>query len=178
MTMYVTKIRGLNPVDGLAGGAIAGVVQTMVAMIYGLINRRSVWEFHQLLATLVGRPVFFDEQVAALRQGKTITLFEDEWRTPLSLATAARALLALVPADVRGLLHIGGPERLSRLEMGQRLAAYLGVDPARILAASRESMKAAEPRPRDLSLDSSRWRALFPGEPWLSLEESLAAEQL
>jgi hypothetical protein len=56
MTMYVTKIRGLNPVDGLVGGAIAGAVQTLVAIIYGLINRRSLWEFPQLSATLVGRP--------------------------------------------------------------------------------------------------------------------------
>jgi hypothetical protein len=56
MTMYVTKIRGLNPVDGLVGGAIAGAVQTLVAIIYGLINRRSLWQFPQLSATLVGRP--------------------------------------------------------------------------------------------------------------------------
>ena len=42
-----------------------------------------------------GRPTFFDEQVAALRAGRPLTLFSDEWRTPLSLAVAAEALLAV-----------------------------------------------------------------------------------
>src|SRR5438552_3234202 len=87
--------------------------------------------------SIVGRPYFFDEQVAALRQGRSLTLFSDEWRTPLSLATAARALLAIVRSDFQGVLHLGGPERMSRLEMGQRLAAYLGVNMSGIVAAPR-----------------------------------------
>lgn len=121
--------------------------------------------------TLIGRPTFFDQQVLALRQGQRMTLFHDEWRTPLSLLTAARALLALT--DPLGLLHVGGPERLSRLEMGQRLAAFLGCDPTTIVSVSRNSVTAAEPRPADLSLDSSRWRSLFPHQEWPTWEEAL-----
>jgi dTDP-4-dehydrorhamnose reductase len=123
--------------------------------------------------TLVGRPSFFDEQVAALRQRKSVTLFEDEWRTPLSVAVAARALLALARSDYVGLLHLGGPERLSRLEMGLRLAESLGADPSAIVAAPRDRVPAPEPRPRDLSLDSSRWRKLFPGHPWPAWRDAL-----
>src|SRR5262245_9991009 len=44
--------------------------------------------------SLTSRP-FFDEQVTALRAGRPLTLFADEWRTPLALTTAARALVAL-----------------------------------------------------------------------------------
>jgi dTDP-4-dehydrorhamnose reductase len=113
--------------------------------------------------SLNGRPSFFDEQVTALRTGKPLTLFADEWRTPLDLATAARALLAVARSDCTGLLHLGGPERLSRLEMGRRLAAHLGADAAAIRPARRDEVPAPESRPRDTSLDSSRWRALFPG---------------
>src|SRR3954469_18015415 len=122
---------------------------------------------------LSGRPGFFDEQDAALRQGGPLTLFSDEWRTPLDLPTAARALVALARSDFTGLLHVGGPERLSRLEAGHRLAAFLGADPSVIVAARRDQAPAAEPRPRDLSLDSSRWRGLFPGLPWPGWEEAL-----
>ncbi len=123
--------------------------------------------------TIVDRPYFFDQQVAALRENRPVTLFADEWRTPLSLATAARALPDIVLSDFVGLLHVGGPERLSRLEMGRRLAAYLGIDPSVIVEATRASMPAREPRPRDVSLDSSRWRDLFPDEPWPAFEEAL-----
>jgi dTDP-4-dehydrorhamnose reductase len=125
--------------------------------------------------SLSGRPSFFDEQAAALRQGRPVTLFHDEWRTPLDLATAARALLELACAEISGVLHIGGPQRLSRLEMGQRLALFLGVQEANIVAVRRNDVPGAEPRPRDTSLDSSRWRALFPSTPWPGWEEALGS---
>jgi dTDP-4-dehydrorhamnose reductase len=123
--------------------------------------------------SIVGRPYFFDEQVRALLERRPLTLFNDEWRTPLSLATAARALLEIAHADYSGLLHLGGPERMSRLEMGLRLAACIGVDASAITAVPRSGVPAAEPRPRDTSLDSSRWRALVPWLPWPAWNEAL-----
>jgi dTDP-4-dehydrorhamnose reductase len=123
--------------------------------------------------TLVGRPSFFDEQVAALYERRPVTLFADEWRTPLSYLTAARALVALLAADMNGLLHVGGPERLSRLSMGRRLAVSLGADPSAICALRREQAPLTEPRPRDVSLDSSRWRRRFPELPWPAWEAAL-----
>ncbi len=124
--------------------------------------------------SLAGRPSFFEEQFLAIWSGESVTLFEDEWRTPLDLRTAAQALVALARSDVTGLLHLGGPERLSRLEMGRRLAAFLGADPGVFVAVRREQVPAPEPRPRDTSLDSSRWRELFPSHPWPTWEEALA----
>jgi dTDP-4-dehydrorhamnose reductase len=116
--------------------------------------------------SLNDRPSFFDEQAAALRERRPVTLFTDEWRTPLDLATAARALAALAGSEVTGVWHVGGPERLSRYEMGLRLAAALGADPSVIVAATRDEVPAPEPRPRDTSLDASRWRAAFPEVSW------------
>ncbi len=124
--------------------------------------------------SLTGRASFFDEQLRALRAGRPATLFADEWRTPLDLATAAHALVELARSDVQGIVHIGGPERLSRLEMGQRLARCLGVTCSGIVAVRRDEVPASEPRPRDVSLDSSRWRGLFPHLPWPTWEEALA----
>jgi dTDP-4-dehydrorhamnose reductase len=125
---------------------------------------------------LTGRPSFFDQQADALRGGRPVTLFADEWRTPLHLATAARALVALARADFSGVLHVGGPERLSRLEMGRRLARFLGADPGVIVPALRADAPAPEPRPRDVSLGSSLWRRLFPALPWPGWEEALRGE--
>ncbi len=123
---------------------------------------------------LAGRPSFFDALLAALRRGSPVTLFRDEWRTPLGLRTAARALVELARSDVTGVVHIGGPEKFSRLEMGLRLAEQLGVTSSSIIAAGRDDHPAAEPRPRDTSLDSTRWRALFPGVPWPTYRDALA----
>jgi dTDP-4-dehydrorhamnose reductase len=110
--------------------------------------------------SVVGRPSYYDEQVQTLRQGQPLKLFVDEWRTPLALADAARALLVIARSDVRGVLHVGGPERLSRLEMGRRLAAEWGLSEANLVPIRRDDLPGLEPRPRDVSLDSTRWRSL------------------
>jgi dTDP-4-dehydrorhamnose reductase len=116
------------------------------------------------------RPSFFDQQVSACRGRRPLTLFEDEWRSPLDLATAARALVAATLTETPDLLHIGGPERMSRVEMGRRVARCLGLDSDSIASAQRLSAPFAEPRPRDCSLDSSQWRSLFPEQEWPKLE--------
>jgi dTDP-4-dehydrorhamnose reductase len=123
--------------------------------------------------TLTHRQGFFDQQLAALRAGSPLTLYEDEWRTPVSILTAARALVNIARSDFAGLIHIGGPEKMSRLEMGRRLAVHLAADPSGIQATSRLGARSAEPQPRDLSLDASLWRSRFPREPWPNFEAAL-----
>ncbi|MBL8795381.1 MAG: SDR family oxidoreductase [Planctomycetia bacterium] len=123
--------------------------------------------------SLIGRAGFFDQQVQALRAGQPLTLFDDERRTPLDYPTAARALMALAAASCTGLLHVGGGERLSRVEMGRRVARTLSVDPGCIVAQSRLAAPAPEPRPADTSLDTSRFRSLFPELRMPSFDEAL-----
>ncbi|MBP6703502.1 MAG: sugar nucleotide-binding protein, partial [Vicinamibacteria bacterium] len=60
--------------------------------------------------------------------------------------------------QVRGLFHLGGLTRLTRLELGQRVASALGLDAGLIRAAPQSSHRGA-PRPRDVSLDITRARA-------------------
>lgn len=122
--------------------------------------------------SLTAQPSYFDRQIAALRAHEHLALYVDEWRTPLSLRTAAAALWQLATSDVTGVLHLGGPERLTRWEMGQRLAARLGTGAGGLVPA-RQPTNGAEPRPRDVSLNSSRWRALFPRSAWPAYEDAL-----
>lgn len=122
---------------------------------------------------LGGRRSFFDEQVAALRERRSCKLFSDEWRTPLAFSTAASALSEIAESNFTGLLHLGGPERMSRLEMGLRLAQFLDIHEPSVEVVTRDSLDAGEPRPRDVSLDSSLWRSQFPQHPWPGYEEAL-----
>jgi dTDP-4-dehydrorhamnose reductase len=121
----------------------------------------------------LARESFFDSQVRALRSGQPITLFDDEWRTPIDLETAAHGLVELALSEAAGVFHLGGQERLSRWEMGRELALALGVHPQRVRANHRADVPAPEPRPRDTSLDSSRWRSVFPHVPWRGYREAV-----
>lgn len=124
---------------------------------------------------LCGRPSFFDEQVKTLGAGRPITLFADEWRSPLDLPSAALALIALARSNETGIFHVGGPERLSRFEMGRVLARVLGVPAELVQPATRLEASGAEPRPRDTSMNCSRWRATFPALPWPDHQTALRA---
>jgi dTDP-4-dehydrorhamnose reductase len=121
----------------------------------------------------VVRSCTFADQVAALRRGQKLALFHDEHRTPLWLEDAATALIRVADSDVSGVLHLGGPERLSRLEMGRALATALGADSALLESVSRSASSAPEPRPADLSLDSSAYVARFGVGPGRCLREAL-----
>ena len=105
---------------------------------------------------------FFEHQLRALREGRPMKLFVDEWRSPLSLLHAARGLIEVTRSDYSGWLHMGGPERMSRLEMGQRLATAVGADSSTLVSVEQTSIASPEPRPRDVSLNSQRWQNLFP----------------
>src|SRR5690606_6171868 len=85
--------------------------------------------------------------------GQRLPLYTNEYRTPLHAADAAEALGELVLAETGpGLLHVAGPERLSRWEFGRRVAAALGLDPAGLDPVECQDAL----RPRDVAL-RGRW---------------------
>jgi dTDP-4-dehydrorhamnose reductase len=63
---------------------------------------------------LHGEKTFFDGLVGSLRARKPVTLFDDEWRTPLAFGDAARLLVRACEDPRAGLYHAGGAERMSR----------------------------------------------------------------
>ncbi|MCY3003168.1 MAG: sugar nucleotide-binding protein [Planctomycetota bacterium] len=101
-----------------------------------------------------------DGLLAALARGETPTLFTDEWRTPLDVLDAADALLELTLGSVSGLLHLAGPERLSRAELGRRALLAAGL-PVAFRTASRSTAPANNVRPADVCLDTSLARRLL-----------------
>ena len=126
--------------------------------------------------TRAGRPSFFDGAMAALRRGETPAFFEDEFRTPLDYRSAARGLIHLATSDEAGLIHLAGRERLSRFELMVRAATTLGLDPALVRANRRIDAELTEPRPADVSLDTTRWRRRFPDLIWPTVEDALRGE--
>jgi dTDP-4-dehydrorhamnose reductase len=121
-----------------------------------------------------GRPNTLDQQIAAMKQGVPVPFFEDEWRTPLATWDAATGLVRLATSEVGGgILHLGGPERVSRYEIGLLLARALHVDPALAQATRRADVKAPEPRPCDAALNSSRWIKLCPDVVRTGVEAAL-----
>lgn len=108
------------------------------------------------------RATTFAQQVEALRTGRPLKLFADEFRTPAWVGDVAAGLIGLAERDAGGVLHMPGPQRLSRYEMVAAFAKLLGIERPNLEPVSRLSVAGAEARPADLSLDGSKLATLFP----------------
>jgi dTDP-4-dehydrorhamnose reductase len=91
----------------------------------------------------------------AVLKGQPPRLFIDEYRTPLSGRSAAQGLMIALRV-IPPIVHLGGPERISRYEFGCLLADVLGVSRATIIACRQKDVDLPAKRPPDVSLDSGR----------------------
>jgi dTDP-4-dehydrorhamnose reductase len=89
-----------------------------------------------------------------LKIGEVLTLFDDEYRTPVSGSAAAAGLLMALESGTSGILHLGGAERISRYDFGLKFCDVFGFDTALIQAVQMASIKMAAPRARDVALNS------------------------
>lgn len=117
---------------------------------------------------------FIQGFIRVLSEGKSISLFTDEYRTSVSATTAARGLL-LALEKLEGTIHLGGKERMSRYDFGRLMAEVFDLPVDNIQACLQRDVPMAAPRPVDVSLNSSKAFAL--GYQPSSLREELAALQ-
>jgi len=86
---------------------------------------------------------------AALAAARPQALFTNEYRTPLHAADAADALADLVLRDaLPRIVHVAGPERVSRWELGQRFCRTHGLSTSWLEPVECQDAM----RPRDVSL--------------------------
>ncbi len=129
-------------------------------------------------ASRCGRPSFFDQAIDAFRRGEPRAFFADEFRTPIDLATAADALTRLLEIGATGIVHVAGAERMSRHELMRRTASALWIGAELVRANSQRDVALPEPRPADVSLDTSRMMQLLPELRRPTVEEVVGSEAL
>ncbi|MEH2165806.1 MAG: NAD(P)-dependent oxidoreductase [Nostoc sp.] len=117
---------------------------------------------------------FIQSFIQTLQAEKELSLFIDEFRTPVSGISAARGLL-LALEKVNGIIHLGGKERISRYDFGHILVEVFQLPVTKLKSCRQQDVKMAAPRPTDVSLDSSKAFAL--GYQPLSVKEELQAIQ-
>ena len=108
-----------------------------------------------------------DSLLSQIDQGLVPELFVDEFRTPLEVSNAAEGLLELAELGTAGVLHLAGPERVSRYDLGQGLLRAMGLPADEAAACVRGSLREDGParlretRPQDVCLHSGQARELL-----------------
>ena len=113
---------------------------------------------------------FIQSFIKKLQKKQILTLFSDEFRTPISAETASKGLLLALEKHTGGVLHLGGRERISRLNFGYLMAEILGLSSELIKPCLQQEVSMPAPRPPDTSLDSHKAFALGYAPPLLSQE--------
>jgi dTDP-4-dehydrorhamnose reductase len=101
----------------------------------------------------------------ALLGGQAVRLFTDEHRTPVDPESVADAVARLLDCPAAGRFHLGGPERISRYDLGLRVARLLGLPQGGIVAGRQADHAGPDRRAADVSLDSGRARRELGWEP-------------
>jgi dTDP-4-dehydrorhamnose reductase len=103
----------------------------------------------------------FNEQIRrAWQAGQTVNLFRDEYRSPIPTAITARAVWKLLIRKQPGLFHVAGTEKMSRAEIGAKLAArWPQLNPKFTVSSLRDYCGA--PRSPDTSLNSAKAQAVL-----------------
>ena len=107
-------------------------------------------------------------------RGDTVKLFADEYRCPIPAEVTARASWELALAKRPGIYHLAGSERMSRLEIGQLIAAKHPELNPKIEPYSLRDHD-GPPRAADTSLDCGKLQQLL-SFPLRGLREWLASD--
>jgi dTDP-4-dehydrorhamnose reductase len=98
---------------------------------------------------------FAEEMLLAVRAGKTLSLFADEFRSPLTVEDTVATVIDLLAAGATGTYHVAGLERLSRWEIGEAVAAHHPELQGKLRADSLRHYQ-GPPRAPDTSLDCGK----------------------
>ncbi|TCL60286.1 dTDP-4-dehydrorhamnose reductase [Hydrogenispora ethanolica] len=110
--------------------------------------------------------------VKKLQKNQPVSLFSDLFSTPLYTGCLTKLVLQAVERNLTGIWNLAGAQRVSKYEMGLKLAEVYGLNPNLIIPISVNDFQFEAPRPRDVSLNTTKISATF-GHPPPTVAESL-----
>jgi len=135
------KLAAERALDGVADRTVL-----RVSLIYG-------WEPAESTKWLN----FFASCAHRLRTGEPVRVPYDQWTTPVLIDDVAAVTEAVLVRSGPPLLHLGGPERVSRADWARIIAAELGVPADLVIAEPRAAGRYAD-RPANTCLSSTLLR--------------------
>jgi len=110
-------------------------------------------------ALVYGRPgefasSFSEKMLEVLSGNEVMRLFTDQYRTPILVQDLAGALLELSSNEFRGVIHLGGSQRVDRYTFGKRLAVLKNFDLSLLKPIKMSEMIFAAVRPADVSFNT------------------------
>jgi dTDP-4-dehydrorhamnose reductase len=136
-----TKLEGERAVEAVCAGRVPWLV-ARTALVYGHIPG--------------GRGNFVSWLAGELRAGRRVRVVDDQWNTPTLADDLAAALLRLLARGAEGIIHVAGPDLLTRDAWARQIAAYYGLDAGLIDVTSSAALAQRAQRPLRSGLRTER----------------------
>lgn len=118
------------------------------------------------------KPTFAEWIFNSLKNGKEIKMFNDVFFSPIEVSYLIKEIEKLFKSDYRGILNISGNERISKYEIGIKIAEKFGFDRSLIKSVKIDQSNLTAIRPLNMSLSVKKYEELF-NSKLLNIEESL-----
>jgi dTDP-4-dehydrorhamnose reductase len=135
--------------------------------LMGEVKIRQILQNHLILRTallygigLNHSQCHFQKMKENFNAGKSVKLFTNQFRTPISLKDASKIIVELANTDLKNeTINLGGSERLSRYEMGEVLCNIAGFDKNLIEKITMDDLPDF-PKVEDVSLNTEKLKSL------------------
>ena len=136
-----TKLQGEQAIAEVCGGRVPWLV-ARTALVYGYVPG--------------GRTNFITWLAGELRAGRRVKIVHDQVNTPTLADDLASALLLLARRNSQGIIHVAGPDLVSRDDWARAIAAYYDLDDSLIDVLSTAQLKQPAQRPLRSGLRTNR----------------------
>lgn len=140
-----TKLQGEHAIAEVCSGRIPWLV-ARTALVYGHVPG--------------GRSNFITWLAGELRAGRRVKVVHDQSNTPTLADDLATALLHLARRDSQGIIHVAGPDLVTRDAWARAIAAFYALDESLIDVLSTAELKQPARRPLRSGLRTSRQQEL------------------
>lgn len=159
----------LTPMNIYAKSKAAGERAVLDAFPNALIARTNFFGWGPSF-----KPSFSDVILSTLREGRSLSLFDDVAFSPIINGRLVEIAHRLIDQGASGIFNLVGDEAVTKYEFGYRLAAHFGLSTELISIGKLSHKTGLVTRPHDMVLDASKLRAAL-GEPVGMLDSFFSA---
>lgn len=134
------------------------VVQN-IAKKYCIIRTSMLWGKNN------SRKTFSEFILDEIKDKNELKLIQDQITSPTYLQNFCEMFYEVVKKEVFGIIHLSGPEKLSRYEFGRKLLEFSGLDKEKIIPSKRNEFIFGKYFPKDTSLNTDKAKEILDVQP-------------
>jgi len=145
------------------------IVQSIVKK-YCIIRTSMLWGENKI------RKTFSEFILDEIEHNDKLKLIEDQITSPTYLKNFCKMFFEVIEKEIFGIIHLSGPEKISRYEFGGKLLKIAGLDTEKIIPSKRSEFSFGKYMPRDTSLNIDKATTMLdinPEEIKISMQKYL-----